>query len=241
MLTILGVCLVLIACINFVNLSTARSQRRAKEVGVRKVIGAYRSSIILQFLCESIIIALGAGLIALVITYFALPYFNMLIQQQLMLSIESLKFWFLTIGLFVFIGLLAGAYPALYLSSFRPVRILKGQVIISASGNLMRNTLVVLQFGFSIMLIVSAMVIYKQISFVQNREAGYDKYNLIYQPLTGDLEKNFISYKNDLIQANVAVSITKTSTPITERWSSTTEIQWMAKNLKTNLTLSEFI
>lgn len=229
MLTILGVCLVLIACINFINLSTARSQRRAKEVGVRKVIGAYRSSIILQFLCESILIAIGAGLMALIITYFALPYFNILIQQQLTLSIESLKFWFLTLSLIVVVGLIAGAYPALYLSSFRPVRILKGQVIISGNRNLMRNTLVVFQFGFSIMLIVSSIVIYRQISFVQNREAGYDKYNLIYQPITGDLERNFKSYKNDLLQANIAVSVTKTSTPITERWSSTTEIQWSGK------------
>ncbi|MBL7859240.1 MAG: ABC transporter permease [Cyclobacteriaceae bacterium] len=229
MLTILGVCLVLIACINFINLSTARSQRRAKEVGVRKVIGAYRSSIILQFLCESVIITLGAGLIALIITYFTLPLFNMLIQQQLTLNIESLKFWLLIIGLIIIVALLAGSYPALYLSSFRPARILKGQVLISASRNFLRNTLVVLQFGFSIMLIVSAIVIYKQISFVQNREVGYDKYNLIYQPLTGDLEKNYLSYKNDLIQNNLALSITKTSTPITERWSSTTEIQWNGK------------
>jgi putative ABC transport system permease protein len=237
MLTILGACLVLIACINFINLSTARSQRRAKEVGVRKVIGAYRSSIILQFLCESILIAIGAGLAALIITYFILPYFNILIQQQLTLNVESLKFWFLAIGLIVFVGIIAGAYPALFLSSFRPVHILKGQVIISGSRNLMRNTLVVFQFGFSIMLIVSSIVIFKQISFVQNREAGYDKQNLIYQPLTGDLERNFTSYENDLLQANIAVSITKTSTPITKRWSSTTEIQWNGKKPEDNFNI----
>ncbi len=229
MLGLLGVCLTVIACINFINLSTARAQRRAKEVAVRKVTGAYRVSLIFQFLCESILVVLGAGILSLVITYLVLPFFNTLIEQQLFIDFTNTTF---LAGMFAFIlliGVLAGSYPALYLSAFRPVKILKGLGSYQSKSAL-RTFLVVIQFGVATTLIVSVIVVRKQIEFVQNREAGYSKDNLIYVPLTGDLIKNFSAYKNEILQSGLATSITKTSAPMTEQWSSTTGISWNGKD-----------
>jgi putative ABC transport system permease protein len=237
MLGVLGICLIAIACINFINLSTARAQRRAKEVAVRKVTGAFRHSLIIQFLCESILIAFTAGVISLCATYFVLPAFNNLVQQQLVLQLTSIKFWAIAMGLILVVGCLAGVYPALFLSAFRPARILKGGVIMTAGRNFMRNALVVFQFGFAITLIVSAIVVNRQINYVQNRDSGYDKNNLIYLPLTGDLQKNYLSFKNDLVQSGVALSITKTSAPITERWSNTNGIEWSGKKPEDNVNI----
>lgn len=230
MLGILGICLVVIACINFINLSTARAQRRSKEVAIRKVTGAFRHSLVMQFLCESVLIALGAGVLSILAVYLLLPFFNKLIGQHLVFSFGNLTSWGIALGFVLLIGLLAGSYPALYLSSFRPMGILKNSGIATSGKNTLRSLLVVFQFGFAVMLIISAMVIYKQIDFLQNREAGYSKDNLIYIPLTGDLEKNYLAFKNELMQREVAVSVTKTSAPITEQWSSTNSIEWSGKH-----------
>ncbi|MCW5910492.1 MAG: ABC transporter permease [Cyclobacteriaceae bacterium] len=230
MLGILGVCLIAIACINFINLSTARAQRRSKEVAVRKVTGAFRHSLVMQFLCESALVALGAGVLSLFAVYLVLPFFNVLVQQQLVLDFGNITFWAAALGFVLLTGLLAGGYPALYLSSFRPVGILKGALVSSANRNTLRTLLVVFQFGFAVMLIISVIVVRKQIDFVQNRESGYVKDNLVYIPLTGDLGKNYPTFKNELLQAGIAVSVTKTSAPITEQWSSTGGIQWSGKN-----------
>jgi putative ABC transport system permease protein len=212
MLAILGACLIAIACINFINLSTARAQRRSKEVAVRKVAGAFRYSLVVQFLCESILTALFAGLLSLVAVRLALPFFNNLVGQQLVLDITSLSFWAGGIVFVIVIGLMAGSYPALYVSAFRPMLILKG--ISSSSGkSLLRSILVVAQFGFAITLIISAIVIHKQINYLQNRDAGYAKENLVYQYMTGDFGKNYVAYKNELIQSGVATAVTKTSSP----------------------------
>lgn len=230
MLGILGICLIAIACINFINLSTARAQKRSKEVGIRKVSGAHRHSLIIQFLCESVLIALAAGIISIVIVFLALPSFSVLIQQTLSLDFQSISFWLIAFAFMVFIGVLAGGYPAFYLSSFHPVRILKGAPITATHRNRLRQLLVVFQFGFAVTMVVSVIVIGKQIGYVQSREAGYAKDHLIYQPITGDLEKNYQAYKNELLSSGVATSVTKTSAPITERWSNTDGISWNGKD-----------
>lgn len=230
MLGVLGTCLVIIACINFINLSTARAQRRAKEVAVRKVTGALRHSLVMQFLCESVLVALGAGILSLFATYLLLPFFNVLVEQQLSLDFGNPAFWTFSSGLVLLIGLLAGAYPAFYLSAFRPAGILKGVMISSSSRNTFRNMLVVFQFGFAVMLVVAVIVVHRQIDFLQNRETGYAKDNLIYIPLTGDLRKNYLAFRDELMQNGAAVSVTKTSAPITEQWSSTTGIEWRGKH-----------
>ena len=230
MLGILGVCLIAIACINFINLSTARAHRRAKEVAVRKVTGAIRFSLVTQFLCESILIAMGAGLLAIIAAYLLLPFFNTLVHQNLTLDFRNLNFWVWATAFIVVVGLLAGCYPALYLSSFRPAGILKGASLSVSGRNILRTLLVVFQFGFAVTLIVSAIIIRKQINYVQNRDAGYSRDNLVYMPITGDLGKNFSAFKNELLQSRVGLSITQTSAPITEQWSSTGGIRWRGKD-----------
>lgn len=230
MLGILGACLIAIACINFVNLSTARAQKRSKEVGIRKVTGAYRLSLIMQFLCESFLIALGAGIISILIVYLALPWFSTLIQHQLTLDFSSVAFWGGVLLLIGFVGILAGSYPAFYLSSFRPVRVLKGTSVMPSGRHLVRQLLVIFQFGFAVTLIVSIIVIYQQIKYAQSRVAGYERNNLVYQPLTGDLGKNYPAYRNELIASGTAVAVTKTSSAITSHWSNTNGIEWEGKD-----------
>lgn len=229
MLGILGVCLLAIASINFINLSTARAQRRSKEVAVRKVTGAFRATLIVQFLCEAILMAASAGVISLVFVYLLLPFFNTLISQQLVLDLGNSTLWLSAAAIIFGIGFLAGSYPALYISAFQPVQILKG-IGVSPHRSILRNLLVVFQFGFAVTLVVSAIVIGKQITHVQNRDAGYSRNNLIYIPLTGDMPKNFEAFKNELSQSGTSVSITKVSAPITEQWSSTGGIEWQGKN-----------
>lgn len=240
MLGILGVCLVAIGCINFINLSTARAQRRSKEVAVRKVSGAYRRSLVMQFLCESVLITLGAALISLLAVYFLLPSFSTLVQEQVSLNFQNLAFWAGMLAVSIIVGLIAGSYPALYLSSLRPVAILKGGRISTSSKNAMRTALVVFQFGFAITMIVSTMVVHKQIKYVQNRETGYAKDNLVYHALVGDLDKNYTAYRNELLQSGVAVSVTKTSSPITQRMSNTTGIQWKGKDPQNSISIERF-
>lgn len=228
LLGILGIFLVIIACINFINLCTARAQRRSKEVAIRKVTGAFRFSLTIQFLCESILIALFAGVLSIVACYCLLPLFRELVEQHIPLELNNINFWGFFVGLIIFVGLLAGIYPALYLSSFHPIRILKGMNV-NAGRNTLRSALMVFQFGFALTMIISSLVVNRQIDFVQKRDAGYSSDNLIHLPLSGDLNKNFQAFTNELIQQRAALSITKTSAPITEQWSGTTEMKWNGK------------
>ena len=240
MLGLLGVCLVVIACINFINLSTARAARRSKEVAIRKVTGALRYSLVVQFLCESVLVAFGAAVISLLSVYLSLPFFNTLVKQQLVLNFSDFTFWTFAISAVVCIGLIAGSYPAFYLSSFQPVRILKGSLIVSKSRNVFRSLLVIFQFGFALTMITSTIVIYQQTTYLQNRESGYIKNNLLYQFMTGNLIKNFQAYKTELLESDIATSVTRTSSPITERMSSTTEIKWNGKDIENKISIERF-
>lgn len=240
MLIILGTCLIAIACINFINLNTARAQKRLKEVGIRKVSGALRKALITQFLCESVLIAFIAGLTALLTAYISLPWFNELVEQQLTLDFQSTTFWLITLGGILIVGILAGSYPAFYLSSFSPALILKGVLIARTTRNLMRKSLVIIQFGFAVILIFSVIVIYRQIDYVQHREIGYSKENLIYHFITGDLDKNFTSYKRELLQSRFVESVTKTSSPITEGWSNTWALEWQGKDPESKILIDRF-
>lgn len=236
LLGILGVSLIVMACINFINLSTARAQRRTKEVAVRKVTGAARRTLAIQFLFETILIVFVATIFSIGIAWLALPLFNNLVSQQLRLELFNPIFWMVAIAFVLITGVLAGSYPAFYLAAFKPIGILKGLKLSSKS--IGRTALVVVQFGFAVMLVVSAVVVHRQILFVQHRDAGYNKDNLIYQYLTGDLGKNYEAYKNELIQTGVAESVTKTSSAITQRWSNTSGIGWRDKDPE-NKTLFE--
>lgn len=237
MIGMLGICLVVISCINFINLSTARAQKRSKEVGIRKVTGAFRVSLITQFLCESVLIAFGAGMLSLLIVYLALPWFSTLVNQPLTLAYQSITFWAAILLFIVFIGMLAGAYPAFYLSAFHPIRVLKGALINTAGRNTLREVLVTFQFGFAVTLIVSVIVVRMQIEHTQNRSVGYNKDNLVYQPMTGDLSKNYQVYRRDLLASGAATDVTKTSWSIADRWSNTTGIEWRGKDPQDKTTI----
>lgn len=228
LISMLAICLVIIASINFVNLSTARGQRRSKEVAVRKVTGAIRYSLISQFLLESILMAIFAGAISVFVCYLTLPYFNVLVKQDIRFEIIPVQFWYWYLASILFIGVLAGSYPALYLSSFPSVPILKGST--GNNGGTLRSALVVLQFGFAITLITASIVIYRQIDFLKNRDAGYSRDHLIYLPMTGDLKKNYQALKSELVARDLILSATRTSNRLTQRWSGSTEMGWSGKN-----------
>ena len=184
---IVAVFILLVACINFMNLATARSARRAKEVGLRKVVGAVRGQLIGQFLGESLLISFLALVLAIVIVSLSLPAFNILAEKELHLHFSDGTFWLSLIGIAALTGLLAGSYPALYLSGFQPVKVLKGRLK-SMGGNLaFRNGLVITQFVLSIVLLTGTVVVYNQLKFIQHRNPGFTKANLLYMPMTGEI------------------------------------------------------
>lgn len=222
--------ILLIACINFMNLSTARSEKRAKEVGVRKVVGAHKSSLIGQFMSESMLLACFSGLLAIIIVDISLGAFNELTDKKLSIEIGNPLLWMSVVGFILLTGLLAGSYPAFFLSSFQPVKVLKGTITKANALVTPRKVLVVLQFTFAITLIICTIIVKQQIDHAQNKEAGYQKNNLIYHFLTGDIEKNYALIKNELLSSGIATAITKTSAPMTQGWSDTWGIQWKGKD-----------
>ena len=219
-----------IACINFMNLSTARSQKRAKEVGVRKVMGGKRWSLIRLFIGESMVVACIAGAVALALAMMALPVFSTLMGKQLTMNLTDSRFWAAALGFVAFTGLLAGSYPAFYLSSFRPVSVLKGFFARKQGMFSSRKVLVVVQFTVACVLIVSTLVIRRQINYAQDRESGYNKDQLIYVSLDGDADKNFALIKNELINSGTALSVTKSMSPMTQGWSYTLNTEWQGKD-----------
>jgi putative ABC transport system permease protein len=186
---IIAAFILLIACINFMNMSTARSEKRAKEVGIRKVAGALRNALIVQFLMESILIALIAGIVSEALVQLSLPAFNALTKEELRIEFNHSYFWIAFAGFILFTGLLAGSYPAFFLSAFRPVAVLKGTFRKVNALITPRKILVVLQFTFAIILIVCTMIVWQQIKYAQEREAGYDKGNLVMCLSPGILRK----------------------------------------------------
>ncbi|WP_291041559.1 ABC transporter permease [Dyadobacter sp. 50-39] len=193
-----AVFILLIACINFMNLATARSARRAKEVGVRKVVGAMRSMLAGQFMGEALLVAVLSALLAVLLVALLLPAFNNLTSKQMALPLSEPVFWGVMAGLLVVTGLMAGSYPALFLSSLNPVRILKGALKFDSSSVWVRQGLVVFQFGLSLILIVGMIIIYRQVGFVQNKNLGFDRENLVYFPIEGELFNKFDLLKEQL-------------------------------------------
>lgn len=240
LVAIIGALILLIVCINFMNLSTAQSQKRAKEVGVRKAIGAGKASLVGQFLSESVLLAFIGGIIALALAVLCLPYFNQLIETSLELHFSYPLFWLGFVGFILFIGLLAGSYPAFVLSSFTPNNIFKGLPNRGKTRFNPRKTLVVIQFTVCIMLIISTMVIYKQINFVQNRDNGYQINQLVEVPIEGNIDKNYNLIKNDLLNSGAITAMTKTGFSVTLDGSNATGFEWkgMNESLKDDLSFS---
>jgi predicted permease len=195
--------ILLIACINFMNLATARSEKRAREVGVRKVLGALKGSLVTQFFGEALFMALLSAIAALIFIALLLPAFNVLVQKQLLIGLDN-PYHLLSLGLITLIcGVIAGSYPSLYLSSFNPVSVLKGIKIKDGSAAYIRKGLVVLQFTISISLIVSTIIIFQQIQHVKSRQLGFNKDNLIEMSVQGDMGKYFNVINQDLINTGL--------------------------------------
>ena len=222
--------ILLIACINFMNLSTARSEKRAKEVGIRKVVGAPRGILIGQFIGESVLLSLFSALVAIGVVLVSLPGFNHLTQKHLFVPFDSVWFWVSGIGFILFTGLLAGSYPAFFLSSFQPVKVLKGTFKAANALVTPRKVLVVLQFTFAIILIICTIIVTQQINYGKDREVGYERANLVYHFMTGDIEKNYPLIRHELLSSGVAVSVCRTNSPWTQRYSDTWGFLWAGKD-----------
>lgn len=231
---LLAVCILMIACVNFMNLSTASSEKRAKEVGVRKAIGSSRKSLIGQFLMESLILAMMSTILAFLLTEITLPYFNQLLDLQLIIPYDNWSFWLILIALMIFTGLIAGSYPALYLSSFEPVKVLKGLNVKVGNAVSIRKILVVFQFVFAVCTIICTAVIYQQLSFIKEKPIGYDRHNLVQLSVQGSLEnENKLSLlKDNLLKSGVATSVSFFSRDISEGGNNTMDVEWPGKDLK---------
>lgn len=230
MFSILAAFILLIACINFMNLSTARSEKRAKEVGIRKVVGIRRQRLILQFLGESALLSTISFLIAVILVALALPSFNQLIGKELFIPVKEPVFWLASLGFILLTGILAGSYPAFYLSSFNPVKVLKGTFKQAKSALTPRKVLVTLQFTFAIILIISTIVIASQIRYGLDRETGYDRDQLVFISIEGNIDKHYDAIKNDLISQGTVLAASKNNSPVTQRWSDSWGFQWEGSN-----------
>ncbi|MEM6525278.1 MAG: ABC transporter permease [Bacteroidota bacterium] len=213
--TAIAIIILIIACINFMNLATARSAKRSKEVGIRKTVGSGRRELIFQFLSESVVIALVSYIIAIMIVLIILPFYNNLVDKELTLNFTSLGFWGASLGIILITGLIAGSYPAFYLSSFKPATILKG-VSVGDNANLPRKVLVVIQFMVAIVLLVSTVIIYQQIELARSRDLGYNQEKLVTIDLTKELDKNYDTFKNEILTSGAVESMTRSNSSVTQ-------------------------
>lgn len=238
--SIIAAFILLIACINFMNLSTARSEKRAREVGIRKVVGALRGSLISQFLGESILVAFISGAFALLIVQLSMSGFNLLTDKHLFVPYGNPWFWLASIGFIVFTGAISGSYPALYLSSFRPVSVLKGTFKAANALIAPRKLLVVVQFTFAVVLIICTIIVRQQLQYAQDRDTGYKKNNLVYVMMTGNMDKHFKLIKNELLSSGAASAVSKTSAPVTKGWSDSWDFLWAGKDISKKIDFNVF-
>jgi len=223
--------ILIIACINFMNLATARSEQRAREVGVRKVLGAGKGKLIGQFIGESLIMAFISAFLAVIIVYVVLPAFNMLVEKQLIVDILNPVHIGALLSIAILCGLIAGSYPAFYLSSFNPVTVLKGLKLKSgASAGFIRKSLVIVQFTISVVLIISTIIIYQQLQHVKDRDLGYNKEGLVYTTLSGKMKENFGVIKNDLIRTGVVQNASLSNSQVLQLGSNTGDFDWQGKD-----------
>src|SRR5260221_132178 len=227
----IGGFVLLLACINFMNLSTARSEKRAKEVGIRKTIGSIRMQLINQFFSESLLIVLVSFSVAILLTTLFLPWFNDLAGKQIAMPWTSTWFWLSGFGFVVITSLLAGSYPALYLSSFNPIKALKGTFRLGRMASLPRQVLVVFQFSISVVLIIVTAVVYQHIQFAKNRPVGYDRQGLIMiRKKSSDFNGKYDVLRNELRNTGAVVEISESMRPVTEVSSGNNGWDWKGRN-----------
>jgi len=238
--TLIAIFILIIASINFMNLATARSSQRAKEVGVRKSVGASRHSLISQFLAESLLIVFLAMGFALLLIALILPTFNELTDKSLNISlVDNLTFWLMAVVTTLFTGLLAGSYPAFFLSAFNIVAVLKGTVRTKRSAVLFRKGLVVFQFAMSILLIIGTVVIYRQLHYIQNKNIGLERENLMYFRIEGNLAKTYPTFKTELLQLPGVAQVTASSqNPLSVGTSTSGGVEWDGKTEEDDILFS---
>jgi ABC-type antimicrobial peptide transport system permease subunit len=229
--TLVALFVLFIACINFMNLSTARSVKRGKEVSLRKVVGANRKQLVAQFFGESILFSIIALFLAVLMVELCLPVFNHFSGKNVTVILHGNPL-ILTglLGITLFTGMVSGSYPALLLSSFKPVRVLKGTLKLGKGSSFFRKALVVAQFVFSIILIISTAVIYNQLDYLQNKNLGVNKENVLYLPLRGNIRTKYETVKNELLKNTDILSVTTSSHIPTRITSNTTDWDWEGKN-----------
>ena len=208
----IGVFVLLLACINFMNLSTARSERRAKEVGIRKAIGSFRRQLMTQFFSESLLVVMLAFILSIGIVWLALPWFNEVANKQISMPWTNQYFWISCIAFVVLTGTIAGSYPALYLSSFQPVKVLKGAFRAGRFASVPRKVLVVMQFTVSVTLIIGTIMVYQQIQYAKDRPVGYNREGLIYLNMkTNEVHDHFDVVRNELIASGAVLEIAESN------------------------------
>jgi len=231
--SIVGLFVLFLACINFMNLSTARSEKRAREVGIRKAIGSLKSQLINQFLIESFLVVLIAFFITLGLVSVFISTFNELADKQITFPYSNLFFWIICGTFLFFTSLFSGLYPAFYLSSFEPVKVLKGTIRLGKYASLPRKALVVVQFTVSIVLVIGTVIVYQQLQFAQNRPIGYDKENLVRIPMSDpNFNNNKQIMKEEILRSGVAEKIAFSSSPVTAIWDNWGGFTWKGKDPK---------
>jgi len=228
--SVVAIIILLIACINFMNLATARSLRRAREIGVRKVVGAGKRQLVAQFIGESTFVSFLAILLSLLIVALIIPSFNELTDKKLSIDLTDPSFLLILLGLTVVTGVISGSYPALFMSTLRPIVVLKGILKFKAGATYFRKGLVVFQFALSIILILGMIVIYRQINFINNKNLGFAKEDLLYMPLEGPMAKNFMAFKEELLKQPGIKNISSAQSSPLEVGSSTQGVRWPGKD-----------
>jgi ABC-type antimicrobial peptide transport system permease subunit len=231
MFGIIGAFVLFLACINFMNLSTARSEKRAKEVGVRKAIGSVRSQLIKQFLSESFLIVLIAFFFSIILVFASLPWFNKVSDKEMSMIWSNGFFWLASLAFIILTSVVSGSYPAFYLSSFNPVKVLKGSFQAGRFASLPRKVLVTLQFTVSVVLIIGTIIVYRQIQHAKSRPIGYSKDGLLMVQITSpDLFKKYDVLAGQLKNEGVALEVARSSSPTTAVWSNNGGLEWKNKD-----------
>jgi len=228
--SLVAIFILLIACINFMNLTTAHSVKRAREIGVRKVMGALRGLLVRQFIGEAVLLACISMTGALVLTVLALPAFNHLTGKEIIIPFRHLNFWLNILGFTIITGIFSGSYPAFFLSAFNPIQVLKGTLQSGVRAVLFRKGLVVFQFVLSIVLIISTILISRQIHFVQTANIGYNRENLLYIPIEGTLLGKLDVFKTKALKINGVLNMTELTETPTEMNNGTLSVGWQGKD-----------
>ena len=231
LVAIIGMFVLVLACINFMNLSTARSEKRAKEVGIRKTIGSMRSQLMYQFFSESFLVVVVSFGLAYVLGNLSLPWFNNLAAKEMKMPWGDFSFWLISLGFIIITGVLAGSYPALYLSSFKPVKVLKGTFRMGRFASIPRKSLVIIQFSVSVALIISTIVVYRQIDFAKNRPVGYSREGLVMLEMkSDDFSGKHDLFRTEFLKTGVVSELSESMGKVTQVASGNNGFDWRGRD-----------